>query len=393
VVAEDHKITTIENRVRIEHLKSELKRAIKEDKPSDIANIREKLKVLAEEEEPTEKRYTTSDATVEKLGELLRDNPNGLLNVRDELMGWLATLDRGGHEGDRAFFLEAWDGKHAYHVDRIGRGSVHVPALCLSIFGGIQPGPLSRYVQDALTESVKADGLLQRFQVLVWPDPRPYVRSDEAPDPETRDAVFSIFKTLATLDARKFGAHITDTDELPYIHFTDSAQAVYNEWQDEFEPRVQSGSYPAALEAHLLKFKSLFPSLALVFELIDFATSSEKHRKKREGVGELAAMRAASWCQWLESHAMRLYHPAIIAPTLAARSLLEHIEAEDVEHNMKTRDIWRRGWRDLSTAAELAGAIEVLEDHGWVRRVTVKPTGGGRPSERLHIHPSLRNAS
>src|SRR3712207_7707258 len=88
------------------------------------------------------------------------------------------------------FSLESWDGKKPYHIDRIGRGSIHVPALCLSIFGGIQPGPLMSYVQDAISESEKADGLLQRFQVLVWPDPRPYRRSDESPDPETRDAVF-----------------------------------------------------------------------------------------------------------------------------------------------------------------------------------------------------------
>src|SRR3712207_6980715 len=50
------------------------------------------------------------------------------------------------------------------------RGSIHVPALCISLLGGIQPGPLTKYVGDALSEAEKADGLLQRFQVLVYPD-------------------------------------------------------------------------------------------------------------------------------------------------------------------------------------------------------------------------------
>ncbi len=59
---------------------------------------------------PVRRRYKTNDATVEKLGELLRDNPNGLLLMRDELLGLLRRFDQEGRETDRAFFLEAWNG-------------------------------------------------------------------------------------------------------------------------------------------------------------------------------------------------------------------------------------------------------------------------------------------
>jgi len=41
---------------------------------------------------------------VEKLAELLNHHPNGLLLFRDELSGWLHTMDRPGHENDRAFY-------------------------------------------------------------------------------------------------------------------------------------------------------------------------------------------------------------------------------------------------------------------------------------------------
>jgi hypothetical protein len=351
---------------------------------------------LGEEEEATQVRYRTSDATIEKLGELLVDNPNGLLNDRDELMGWLATLDRGGHEADRAFFLEAWDGRNPYDVDRIGRGSIHVPALCLSIFGGIQPGPLMRYVQDALSEGEKADGLLQRFQVLVWPDTREYRRSDEAPVPATRDAVYKVFKGLAELDAKAFGAEVETMGDgedrvqigLPYVRFTDDALDLYNEWRDEFEPRVRSGVYPAAVEAHLIKYRSLFPALALIFEAVEYVGSGGK--KGGSAVSIKAAARAAVWCEYLESHAMRLYHPAIIAPALAAQSLLERIESGDIKHKAKVREIQRRNWQGLMTAEDIGRAADILEEHGWVRRVQIKTSGRGRPSEILYIHPSLR---
>jgi hypothetical protein len=54
---------------------------------------------------PVRQRLIVNDATVEKLGELLNQNPQGLLVFRDELTGFLRTLDREGHEGDRAFYL------------------------------------------------------------------------------------------------------------------------------------------------------------------------------------------------------------------------------------------------------------------------------------------------
>src|SRR5713226_7676960 len=118
---------------------------------------------------PVAKRYLVNDTTVEKLGELLNHHPNGLLLFRDELSGWLHTMDRPGHENDRAFYCEAWNGTSGYTYDRIGRGTLHIRAACLSVLGGIQPGPLERYLR-AVFGGRGDDGLLQRFQLAVWPD-------------------------------------------------------------------------------------------------------------------------------------------------------------------------------------------------------------------------------
>ena len=112
---------------------------------NDIAALEQRLAekmVELEQVGETERRYLTQDATIEKLGELLRDNPRGLLVFRDELAGWLRNLDKPGRDGDREFFLEAWNGTGDYTVDRIGRGTVYIPAITVSIVGGIQPGKL-----------------------------------------------------------------------------------------------------------------------------------------------------------------------------------------------------------------------------------------------------------
>src|SRR5262249_35879776 len=71
----------------------------------------------------TLRRYKSNDTTIEKLGELLRENPAGLLIVRDELVGLLASWDREGREGDRAFYLDAWNGNTSFHTARTGRGA------------------------------------------------------------------------------------------------------------------------------------------------------------------------------------------------------------------------------------------------------------------------------
>jgi hypothetical protein len=50
---------------------------------------------------PPCRRHIVNDPTAEKLGELLRDNPHGLLQFRDELVGWMLCLDKQGRENDR----------------------------------------------------------------------------------------------------------------------------------------------------------------------------------------------------------------------------------------------------------------------------------------------------
>jgi putative DNA primase/helicase len=124
-------------------------------------------------QEPIQRRLLTSDATFESLHQLLSENPSGLYVLRDELGGWLAGLERHGREQERAFYLECWNGDSSFTLDRIGRGSVHAPHACISLFGGIQPARLRSYLADALRDGPSNDGLMQRFQLLIWPDARP----------------------------------------------------------------------------------------------------------------------------------------------------------------------------------------------------------------------------
>jgi len=116
---------------------------------SDFDDAKETMKSLEKPEEPIWKRYKSNDATIEKMAVLLSENQRGILINRDELVGLLASWDREDKQQDRAFYLEAWNGYGSYTSDRIGRGTTYTENLCVSIYGGIQPAKLLKYLQQA----------------------------------------------------------------------------------------------------------------------------------------------------------------------------------------------------------------------------------------------------
>jgi hypothetical protein len=369
-------------------LKDELKKAAREvAKSGDRSKLDEIARRSRDTEEPKEpllKRYKTEDATVEKISEILLENPRGILVHRDELSGWLRNLDKQGREGDRSFYLEAWNGTGSFDVDRIGRGSLHIPALCLSILGSIQPGPLSIYVYQATQGEKGDDGLLQRFQLLVWPDPHPTWRNvDRWPDVEAKNRAYEVFRRLDALNPEDFGASGEAEEGIPAVRFTGDTQEIFDQWRDELEVRLRSTELPPALESHMAKYRSLMPSLALIFQLIEFVDGSGEGG----AVGRKAALQAAAWCEYLETHARRLYSSAENPAMDGGRALLERIRNRDVGDGDSTRSVYRRHWTKLSTPEEVNGACSVLEEYGWLRIETVKTSG--RSTTRLRLHPSL----
>jgi hypothetical protein len=77
---------------------------------------------------PVQRRLLLTDSTFEKLHEILSNNLAGGLVIRDELTGWLSDLGKQGRESERGFYLQTWNGDGGFTVDRIGHGSIHVPA-------------------------------------------------------------------------------------------------------------------------------------------------------------------------------------------------------------------------------------------------------------------------
>ncbi|NVO05674.1 MAG: DUF3987 domain-containing protein [Rhodoferax sp.] len=333
--------------------------------------------------EPKARRLIVNDATVEKLGELMEQNPWGTLSYRDELNGLLTSLDKQGQEGSRAFYLTSYDGNQGYTFDRIARGTVHIPRVCLAMIGGIQPGRIQEYVRGAVAGGSADDGLLQRFGLLVWPDVTgEYVHIDQWPDTPAKQTAWAVFERLAALQPAN------DTDPVIW-RFTPAAQEIFVEWLVPFETEIRGDTMHPAMVSHLAKYRKLIPALALVFALIDTPDSGGV-------IHEDELIRALAWGENLRSHANRLYAAAVMPETTDAASLLAKIRAGKLTdtdgvmlESFTPRQIAVKGWAGLGTPDAVRKAADLLADYAWLRK-DLTPTGatGGRPSERYIINPA-----
>jgi putative DNA primase/helicase len=334
--------------------------------------------------EPVRKRYIVNDSTVEKLGELLNQNPNGLLCYRDELIGLLKSLDKEGQEGARSFYLEAWNGTNRYTFDRIGRGTLDIESTTLSVIGCIQPGPLSDYLRAAASGGAGDDGLVQRYQLAVWPDvSREWRNFDHYPDTAAKAQAYEVFTRLDALSPADVGAIIDpndpDPDAIPYLRFSGAAQELFDEWRAGLERKIRGGDEHPAIESHLSKYRSLVPSLALLIYLAEGGTAG--------AVDEHSLVRAIAWADYLETHARRIYADAVSPALSSAKALARKLIAGELPDGFGRKDVYRPGWSRLKTAEDATRAVDYLEGLGWLRE-TVEQTAGA-PRTRYWINPAV----
>ncbi|MDY6830985.1 MAG: YfjI family protein, partial [Thermodesulfobacteriota bacterium] len=335
---------------------------------------------------PQLKRYIANDTSPASLGELLRQNPNGLLVFRDEVVSLLKSLDREGQEEGRGFYLTAWNGDSPYTFDRIGRGlNLHIPAVCLSVLGGTQPGRLSEYIRQAVKGGAADDGLIQRFGLLVWPDTNgKWQDVDRWPDTDAKNRAFKVFDYLDSLDPLEIGAQ-QDTDQEgeaegpPFLRFEPTALEHFQEWRGNLEKRLRGELHPA-LESHFAKYRKLIPSIALICHLADGGTGP---------VTEKSTLRALAWSEYLESHAQRAYGSVSQPEISVAKAILRRIKKGDLPGSFGSRDVWRPGWAKLTDRDQVKEALRLLEDYNWITRERIEGTGG-RPKTIFHVNEQAK---
>ena len=341
---------------------------------------------LDKPQEPVPVRYRTNDTSYESLGELLINNPLGILVERDELVSLLSHLDRDDQAVARGFYLSGWSGTQPYTFDRIVRGHLHVEAVCISVLGNTQPIRISDYVRRANAGGAGGDGLIQRFGLMVWPDASPEWKNvDEYPDNKNRDRVWNVFNRLAKLDemsAFALGAQKGPFDRLPFLRLDTAAHDDFLEWRHDLECRLRSGEISPAIEGHLAKYRKLVPALALINHLAD---------QQQGAISQELMLRALAFAKYLETHVRRVYGASFQGECGTARAILRKIHQRELADGFSARDIQRHDWSGLTDRDAIQRGLDLLVDLYWIApRALPAGAKGGRPTITYAVNPRGR---
>jgi putative DNA primase/helicase len=360
--------------------KNKAKALLKKDQSANVKNL---LQSNIADEAPILKRYITNNASYEALGELLIENPNGLMIEADEIIGLLKQLDASGQEVARSFYLTAADGDKPYTFDRIMRGKgLHIPALCICIIGGIQPGVLAEYVRQATNGGAGADGLLQRFALMVYPDISPnWKEVDRYPDKTAKKDVNQLAEWLDNLDPlNDIKTELDEYGNVPYMRFDNDAQLLFSEWRESLEIRLRSGEEHPSMVSHLSKYRKLIPSLALINHLCEDG---------KDAITEKSLLRAIAYSEYLESHARRIYASATRPDIDAARTIINKLQKSRLSNPFTARDVYRNNWTGLDSKQKTQSAIDLLIEYNHLIVENIET--GGRPTAFYHWNSGVKS--
>jgi hypothetical protein len=199
------------------------------------------------------------------------------------------------------------------------------------------------------------------MQLLVYPDePASWQLVDEYPDRGARERAFTIVRKLADMDFQEYSTNM-DSGNLPGLHFDDEAQSVFYTWLTELQDKLQSDETPVMLE-HLNKYRSLMPSIALIDHLVNVADG-----RASGDISVESAIKAAAWCDYLESHARRIYGLLGDISQRAAAELAKKLKSQKLKNGFTLRDVYRNCWHLLGSKESAKAACDELVEAGWLK--------------------------
>jgi len=335
-------------------------------------------------ERPKKRRLRVEDTTIEAAQEIMKDSPDGVISIQDEMGGWLGGMDRyTGNRGglkERAFWLQAWYGG-PYAYDRVSRGSAVIPNLSACLLGGIQPEPLR-----ALAAAAVDDGLLQRCCPVVLR--RATVDRDEPTDPVTgkyNDLILSLREARPPRPGNPFVA-LGSTATM--LRFDDEAQEIRNELERKHEKLASLEAVSKKLAAHVQKYGSIFARLCVVFHCVEHTGQELPAVITADTAGRVAKFLH----EFLLPHAVEFY--AGILGLSDDHERLTAVAGYILAHCLKritNRDVQRgdRSMRGL-TRRDTDRVFEQLDALGWISRDPGRPQGW-RPSDppRWVVNPEV----
>lgn len=323
-----------------------------------------------------EPRLFVDDVTVEKLGEMLRDQGGRLAltstegGLFDQMVGRYSEKTKASLDP----YLQMWSGD-TVRVDRIGRGSVVIDKPALTIGVTVQPS-----VIEALRDrpELKGRGLTARFMYAI---PRSNVgfrnmTAEAELDDRVADAYADALQGL--------WRHLAGSGLPVRIEVTPQAKAQYNQWRQMLEQERRPGGEMVALTEWSTKLESSVIRLAGLLHLA--------HGKGASPIDASDITAALTVGEYWITHAQAIHAMWGADPvTTAAQTILKWIAAAGLVE-FSIRDCYNAHRQMLPRAEEALEPLELLVERGWLRIPDDQPLSVGKrgvPSPRLTVHPEL----
>lgn len=329
------------------------------------------------DEPPGPLSFVTSDATIEAVGEMLRDNPRGVLLSRDELDAWFQSMTKykgGGGGTDRANWLELHRAG-LLKVNRITRerGSLLVRRAMASVCGTIQPSVLAKAIGGS---DSMASGLAARFLLAMPPKQKREWTEAELSDPthdRYQELMGGLLK-LELLDGVKRKPHV--------LGLSTSAKQMWVEWFNEWgEVQHDAEGEQAACFA---KIEAYSARLALIHHVVNYAAAEVNDRT---AIGTSSMRAGIELARWFANEATRIY--MMFRETEDERDLrrlVEWIKAPTRDGVTTVRDLQKSNSKRYSSADLAKAALDDLVAQGlacWEPGAV--PPQGGHPVDRLRL--------
>ena len=162
------------------------------------------------------------------------------------------------------------------------------------------------------------------------------------------------------------------------LHFDAPAQVDFNAWYVINEEWLRSKGIGVAEQSHFSKYRSLVPSLALLFHLLEGHDDAVCHD---------CLTGALKFAAYLKSHAKRVYGAVHSVDGTSAQALVGSLLEGKLASGFTLRSVYTKGWRDLSDQKKVKQGLDQLVELGWLKEAHVET--GGRGTVKYEINPYI----
>lgn len=313
-----------------------------------------------------------SDATVEALSDILKDNPRGLLMLTEEFASWIGGIDAykdGSGSKNRGEWLQLYDGG-PHQVLRVRKGAFLVPNWSASVLAACTPAGL----RDQLRK-LPDDGLIQRFiPCLMGPPKNPEASS-------ARDALRDWEIRL-----REVFAKTTCTESKGRARISVSAQIEFDAETKVIRESVDSlYEISPPLSSHIGKHPGMLARVSLVFHLVEGRLGDAIERD--------TMLTAIRFMRKVRRHSAALYLGLLSASPAfdIARGIARAIVADAGRPTAIGRNYMTQHCRPFRQADDLARrlSVQALEDAGWLSPVPGSRAYGGWGASEWSVNPRV----